>query len=115
MTKEEKSREALARATSGQSTGNYAAIFEGFMAKGVPIEDIRPRENVLTFRAWLALGRVVRKGEHGVRILSVIDLASKDENESQGKRRRKARPTTVFHISQTTPLEGGAETERCEG
>lgn len=113
MKAEEQNREALERATTGQSTGNYGSIFEGFMAKGVPLEEIRPRENVLTFRAWLARGRVVRKGERGVRILSVIDLAPKKDDAGEGPRRRKARQTTVFHISQTQPLDGVEEPNRC--
>ena len=48
--------EALARAVSGQSFGNWPAIIDGFMAKGVPEREILPRENVFTYNAWLALG-----------------------------------------------------------
>jgi hypothetical protein len=57
-------QEALARAVSGQSFTNFPAIFAGFAAKGIPESEIKPRENVFTFNAWKALGRVVRRGEH---------------------------------------------------
>jgi hypothetical protein len=43
--------EALARAAQGQSLTNWPAIFAGFMAKGIPESEIRPRENVFTFHA----------------------------------------------------------------
>ena len=58
--------ESLKRAVSGQSFTNFPAIFQGFAAKGIPESEIKPRENVFTFQAWKALGRVVRRGEHGV-------------------------------------------------
>ena len=49
--------DAYTRATTGQSLTNYPTIFEEFIALGIPIDDIRPRENVLTFHAWKAVGR----------------------------------------------------------
>lgn len=52
-------QEALTRAVSGQSCSNFPAIFAGFAAKGIPESEIEPRENVFTFNAWKALGRVV--------------------------------------------------------
>ena len=58
--------EAYGRAVAGQSVMNYAAIYEGFLAKGIPESEIKPRENVFTFWAWKAVGRRVKKGEHGV-------------------------------------------------
>lgn len=48
--------EALSRAVNGLSLGNYPAIFGGFMAKGIPEAEIKPRENVFTYQAWRALG-----------------------------------------------------------
>jgi hypothetical protein len=47
MTKTEMQAEALANARAGQSVMNYAAIFEGFMAKGIAEPDIKPRENIV--------------------------------------------------------------------
>lgn len=107
----QQSDDALRRATSGQSLSNFPAIFRGFAAKGIPESEIRPRENVLTFDAWKALGRVVRRGEHGVKIVTFIDTASKETDQDTGERKLIRRPwtTTVFHISQTDPLKGGAK------
>lgn len=97
--------EALHRATTGQSTSNYPAIFAGFEAKGIDPADIDPRVNVLTYRAWQALGRQVRKGEHGVKLHTWVN--AKKEISSNGTTReedyRLCRTVTVFHISQTEP------------
>ena len=103
-------QEALTRAVSGQSFSNFPAIFAGFAAKGIPESEIRPRENVFTFDAWKALGRVVRRGEHGVKVVTFIDCKSKETDPDTGERKLIRRPwtTTVFHVSQTEPLKGGA-------
>jgi N-terminal domain of anti-restriction factor ArdC len=108
---EERSRhqqEALARATTGTTLSNYPAIFEGFMAKGIPESEIQPRINVLTFDAWKALGRSVKKGEHGVKVLTWITAEGKEEQtgesgetDAQAKGYRFCKRTTVFHVSQT--------------
>ena len=92
--------DALQRAQNGHSMTNYAAIFDGFTRKGIPADDIKPRENVLTFNAWKALGRTVSKGEHGVRVVTVIDTTDKETGQSK----KRLWTTTVFHISQTKPL-----------
>jgi len=49
--------ESLKRAVTGQSLTNFPAIFQGFAAKGIAEDEIKPRENVFTFDAWKALGR----------------------------------------------------------
>lgn len=90
--------EALSRAASGESWANYPAIFTGFAEKGIPADQIKPRENVFTFNAWKALGRVVKKGEHGVRVVVWI------ETEKDGQKTRRPWSATVFHESQTKPL-----------
>ena len=96
--------EALARAEQGQSWTNYPAIFAGFMAKGIPESDIEPRVNVLTFQAWKAKSRHVRKGEHGVRVTTWVPMTKTDEATGErkviGKRPFSA---VVFHVSQTDP------------
>lgn len=106
MSNQEQQQEALSRATTGQSLSNYPAIFEGFAEKGIPEDQIQPRENVFTFQAWKALGRVVCKGEHGVRVETWINyperVTKSGEKKKAGKRRKV---TTVFHLSQTKPLE----------
>ena len=100
--------EALARATSGLSLGNYPAIFRGFMEKGIPETEIRPRENVFTYAAWQALGRQVRRGEHGVRIVTFIETVKEDKETGEKKTIRRPWTSHVFHISQTDPT-GGAQ------
>lgn len=102
---------ALERATTQASMANYPAIIAGFIAKGIPESEIKPRENVFTFKAWRALGRIVRKGEHGVKIGTMIPVGDPEEtvDPNTGEVLAEAprtRPwtTTVFHISQTDPI-----------
>lgn len=102
MEKSQVQLEALARATNSQSFLNYHPIFAGFQAKGIAPEDIRPRENIFTFNAWRALGRTVKKGEHGVKITTWITA----EDKTTGEPYKRATYTTVFHISQTEPMKG---------
>ena len=99
------SHDALRNAQSHQSTMNYAAIFTGFEAMGVPMDDIKPRENVFTFNAWRGLGRCVKKGEHGVSVLTWIKRESTDSETGEVTALKLARTTTVFHISQTVEIE----------
>lgn len=101
--------EALARATNEQSLVNYPAIYDGFARRGLPMDEIKPRENVFTFKAWMALGRVVKKGEHGIKIPTVIPVHGKETvDPATGEPKVDGfalkRMTTVFHISQTIPL-----------
>lgn len=87
---------------------NYVTIIAGMIDKGIPESDIRPRENVFTFHAWKALGRVVRKGEHGVRILTWIPIP--DQTDLAGEVKRggmRPKSAVVFHVSQTDALNGG--------
>lgn len=111
MTNTERQAEALGRARDGLSVSNYAAIFQGFISKDVVESEIKPRDNVLTYEAWRAVGRQVRRGEHGVKINIYLTIAEK-RNEETGEVERPAgrRPwiTTVFHISQTDPANGRA-------
>lgn len=102
-------REALNRAVFGQSMANYSAIFEGFEAMGIPADDIRPRENVFTFNAWKALGRSVKKGEHGVKVATWVTADGKRVEATEGEAAaggfRFPKTTTVFHVSQTSPIQ----------
>lgn len=109
MTNQEIQAEALKRATQGQSFANYQSIFDGFLAMGIPAAEILPRENVLTFEAWRALGRVVCKGQHGVKVVTWVPMTRKDETTGNSEPiGRRPKSTTVFHISQTKPIpEGG--------
>jgi hypothetical protein len=118
QSREDLQQEALSRAIGNQSLSNWPAIIHGFVAKGIPESDIRPRENVFTYHAWRALGRQVRRGEHGVKVTTFIVCEGKRDSgagedgdgvvdERSPKRRRGySRPwtATVFHVSQTDPI-----------
>lgn len=94
--KTEQQQDALIRARTGNSMLNYQAILAGFTAKGIPAADIIPRENVLTYDAWQAIGRQVKKGEKGVKVISWKKMTDKT-----GSEKIRPAPATVFHISQT--------------
>ncbi|MFL5343014.1 MAG: ArdC-like ssDNA-binding domain-containing protein [Gemmataceae bacterium] len=113
QTREQVQQEALARAAGGQSLGNWPAIIAGFLAKGIPEADIRPRENVFTYHAWRALGRQVRRGEHGVKVVTFVTVgdaepapahATAASAEKRPTRGRRPWAATVFHVSQTDPI-----------
>lgn len=101
--KTELKKEAFDRATQSDSLTNYPAIFSGFAAMGIPEDQIKPRENVFTFHAWRAIGRQVRKGEHGVRVITIRRAEVEDRD---GTKRSVSRPWSayVFHLSQTDPI-----------
>ena len=117
--REQIQHEALSRAASGQSLANWPAILAGFTAKGIPESDVRPRENVFTYHAWRALGRQVRRGEHGVKVVTFVSTdrgaaetadagaADGDADKSEARKRGGRRPwtATVFHVSQTDPIQ----------
>src|SRR5207302_7963659 len=81
--REEMQQEALSRAIGGQALTNWPAIIHGFAAKGIPESDIRPRENVFTYHAWRALGRQVRRGEHGVKVITFVATGGRDRADGQ--------------------------------
>lgn len=98
MTKDEMVNEAYTRATTSGSFANYPAVLAGFAEKGIAADDINPRENVLTFNAWKKTGRVVKKGETGVKIITWIKM------EKAGEQFTRPKTVSVFHISQTEEL-----------
>jgi antirestriction protein ArdC len=81
---------------------NYPAIFAGFIEKGIPEYDIKPRENVFTFNAWKALGRSVKRGEHGVKVVTFIERSVTEHDPATGEQVdrsiRSPHTTTVFHM-----------------
>ena len=105
MDKSQIQNEALARARGNESAANYPAIFAEFMERGIPEHDIRPRENIFTFHAWRALGRTVKKGEHGVRVVTWISCNKKDDDGEITETYRRPKSATVFHVSQTKSME----------
>lgn len=106
MTAQAIAHESLTRAVSGNSIMNYMPIVEGFMARGIAVDDIKPRENVFTYNAWRALGRQVRRGEHGVKATTFVPVKGKKSTEdAAGKNGFKMpRTVTVFHVSQTDEI-----------
>jgi len=104
MRNTEYQKQSLSRAVSGQSLSNYPAIFQGFMARGIPESEIKPRENVFTFDAWKALGRYVRKGEHGVKVVTFIETSKENKETGEVEVTRRPWTSTVFHVSQTEPV-----------
>jgi hypothetical protein len=116
--KDEIQQEALSRAVGNQSLTNWPAIFQGFIAKGIPEHEIKPRENVFTYHAWRALGRQVRRGEHGVKVTTWVPATGKEEidadtgEKKEGRGFRVCKFATVFHVSQTDPIKPGTLTKR---
>lgn len=90
--------QAYSRAVHNDSMANYPAIYAGFAAKGIPPEQVHPRQNVFTFKAWLKSGRVVKQGETGVAIVTWIP------QEKDGQTVMRPKPAKVFHITQTQEL-----------
>lgn len=105
MTAKEMQHEALARAKSGNSTRTEMEVIAGFAARGI---DATPRVDTFTYNAWKALGRQVRRGEKGVRVMTWIPINDKKTEEQKRDKKntaRRLRPkmATVFHKSQTEP------------
>ncbi len=95
--------QALRNALAERSMANYETIFSEFAEKGVPVDEVKPRENVFSYNAWLALGRQVRKGESGVKIVTWIERKAK--GDAEGQSHKFPRSVTVFHISQTDRVQ----------
>ena len=99
--------QALQRIENSDNTANYEAIIAAFTARGIPAEEIIPRENVLTYKAWLAAGRQVQRrpanvlqGQWGVKIPTIEEITCRKTNKP-----KKVRTfATVFHISQTDEI-----------
>lgn len=99
----EAAREALDRATQSNAMSNIPTIYAEFAERG--ITDIQPRVNVFTFHAWRALGRTVRRGEKGVRIVTWVPMTKKTEAGDAAPIGKRPRAAYVFHISQTMDIE----------
>ena len=62
---------------------------------------------VAGFRAWLRLGRVVQKGETGLRIWAPLRIKVRDsDGEETDERKLRFRAASVFDVSQTERLPG---------
>lgn len=120
MTAQAIQTESLTRAVSGNSTANYLPIIAGFMAMGIPADEIQPRRNVFTYNAWRALGRQVSKGQHGVKATTFVPVSGKKATDGAGPEAgkrdgfRMPRTVTVFHVSQTEAIAGFSAEEPAE-
>jgi len=124
LSTQEMRQEALDRAHNSQSSRNWMAAIDGFKAKGIPEDEIKPtgmfaanEANVFTFHAWKAKGRRVVKrpdylqdGEKWVVPLityidgkrSEVDPTTGEETETRGS---ISKTVYVFHVTQTVPLD----------
>ena len=93
--------EALARIQSRFSKNDFAAIHQ-FYACGIHPDGITPRVNVLTFKAWKALGRRVAKGATGQKVCVWVPVEK--NGKPDGVRPINA---VLFHKCQT--VAGDAE------
>ena len=105
-TTKETPAEALARIQAGFSK-NDALVVALFAARGIDPDAVEPRENVLTYRAWQAKGRQVRKGEKSVKITTYIPIDEKKDANGKVTHPAGSRPrsTAVFHVSQTKAVQ----------
>ena len=95
---------ALARASNPGNLINIQTVFEAAAAAG--IDDAMPGENVLTFNAWKAKGRVVKKGEKALCMLSTFyERNVRDAATGEVSTHKQPGRAAVFHISQTKPLD----------
>ncbi len=62
--------------------------------------------HIAGFRAWLKLGRCVRKGEGALRILAPVTVKRTEGPEDADERRVFFKTAFVFDVSQTVPLPG---------
>lgn len=107
MTKIEMIKNSMAKIKAGQATVNKAQrgmsihndtiVIAAFQERGI---EATPRVDVFTFNAWLAKGRVVRKGQKGVKIVTFFE-------KPDGT--KVSRSVTVFHVSQTDLADSPAE------
>jgi len=84
---------AEAEVRETEETKGEARVRSYFEALGIKSSEIIPRVNVLTFDGWLVQGRIVKKGQHGCKLVTFKD---------QGNGKKKPIYYSLFHVSQTT-------------
>ena len=107
----ERELEALASAKRAEPNGeNDVLCLLEFERRGLDTADVHtfgPQQNVFRFNAWRALGRTVKRGEHGVRLTVWGPIGKVEIDPTTGEKKpRKCGPVTayVFHVSQTAEL-----------
>ena len=103
----EQGRESVQRAKTGRGAANDQRVIDGFLARGILAT---PRVDVFTYRGWQSLGRQVQKGEKAVKIEVWIPINAKgakpDPKTGEKPKSMRRKITSVFHKSQTEPIEG---------
>lgn len=100
--------DALRRIQSMEMSENDANVILEFANRGIDPADITPRENVLPFHPWRAVGRRVAKGAISARVSVWVPIGKTPEPTEDGETpKRKLRPVVakLFHISQTVPAD----------
>jgi N-terminal domain of anti-restriction factor ArdC len=85
----------------------FVSIFDGYSPRNACLIAMQRPDatDVRGFREWLAHGRVVRKGEHGIAILAPITRTVSDAYTDEDERRIvNVKIAWVFDVSQTDPL-----------
>lgn len=77
----------------------YNAV-TGAEYKGGNVIRLSGAEKWATFKQWLSVGKCVRKGEHGEKILVVKESVRKDKKTGKEVRGTAVRSYTVFHDGQ---------------
>lgn len=101
MSTTETPAETLARIQSTVSKNDFAAIVQ-FANCGIHPNDITPRVNVLTFKAWKALGRRVAKGATGQKVCVWVPVEKAGKPDG-------VRPITAVLFHETQTIAEGAE------
>ena len=91
--------ESLSRAIGTIQSQNDSVVEMHYAALGI---HATPRVDVFTYNAWQALGRQVRKGEHGCRLTVWIHPSPSATNKEP---KPFPKSTTVFHVSQTDAID----------
>lgn len=111
--RETRQREATERLEAGVRSIQGSETFKAFLRLAVKFHNYSWRNWMMIFiqkpdacrvagyRAWQALGRQVRKGEKGLKILAPLIQKKRQDDEVRGDRIVGFRTVTVFDISQT--------------
>ena len=100
MSDTETAEQRLARIQSGFSK-NDIIVINTFAGAGISADDIHPRQNVFTYKAWKTAGRQVAKGASGLPVTVWIPKKNKDGEKGNCW----PKTTRLFHIDQTLPLD----------
>jgi len=101
-TQRQKFTAETARQFEGMSTASMMILSVEAKRRGCHCQ---PYEDWFTFNRWLAQGRVVKKGEHGVKLSIFIPVTTKDEDGEAKETGKRPWTTTVFCRCQTQPKE----------